>query len=74
MVPKCATHHIFCSGQFRYIIQQSWEWYTYLEHSGISMIKLFGKIVNGLSRYLFSQKSFIVDVPLGSKYASAHMF
>ena len=38
------------------------------------MMKLFGKIVNGLSRYLFSQKSFIVDVPLGSEYASAHMF
>ena len=38
------------------------------------MMKLFGKIVNGLSLYLFSQKSFIVDVPLGSEYASAHVF
>ena len=40
---------IFCLGHFRYIIQQPWEWYTYLEHSGISTMKLFGEIVNGLS-------------------------
>ena len=38
------------------------------------MMKLFGKIVNGLIRQLFSQKSFMVDVPLGSEYACAHMF
>ena len=72
--PFYSEHLWTAASEFHYIIQQSWEWYTYLEHSGISMMKLFGKIVNGLSRWLFSQKSFIVDVPLGSEYASVHMF
>ena len=40
------SEHLWtAASEFGYIIEQSWEWYTYLEHSGISMMKLFGKIV-----------------------------
>ena len=48
--PFYSEHLWTAASEFHYIIQQSWEWYTYLEHGGISMMKLFGKIVNGLSR------------------------
>ena len=41
----------------------------YLEPSQTSTMELLREIL-GFKRYIISQKSSIVDVPLGSKYAS----
>ena len=47
---------------------------TYSEHSGTSNMKLFSKIVNGFQALTMLIKSFILDVWLGSGYASAKLF
>ena len=45
-----------------------------LEPSQISTMELFLRKLTTFSSYLFSQKSSIEDVQLGSKYASANVF
>ena len=43
---------------------------AYLEPSRISKLKLFAKIDNGFQTYTIFAKRFILDVRLGSEYAS----